>query len=233
MIRLTVFAFVALSLPTPTVACSLMPDYRAPTNFELAQESDLILLGRVIGDTSESDLADPSLLVTPVETIKGVTLAETISLPNMRLDYPIELGGRGQLSNPYELSKAHPDAYSGACQRRVFPLGTTVLFFLERSGSDDSWRSSGDAFSRWAEDVLTEDAPWLQLAGLYTEVAALPESEHLGVLEAERSRFIARVDDPVAKLMAADMARQIDGLIVKLSENTERDLASPGLRFDN
>src|SRR5690606_19726355 len=45
----------------------------------------------------------------------------------------------------------------------------------------------------------------------YAEVAAAPEGERAALLEAERARLAALAEDPVAQLMAADIARQIDG----------------------
>lgn len=125
-------------------------------------------------------------------------------MPEDRADF-------GILSNPYELNQAHPLSYIGACIRYMFPAGTTALFFLERAPDGEGWRPSGGPFSRWAEDVLVEDAPWLRLTRFYAEVAAAPEGERTALLEAEPARLAALAEDPVAQLMAADIARQLEG----------------------
>ncbi|WP_338447098.1 hypothetical protein V5F89_04725 [Pelagerythrobacter marensis] len=204
-------AAASLTLVTSAIACSVTPDYRVPTNLELAEEAELVLLGRVVGEEKEAEFWKSSLLVEPVRAIKGKAPEGTISITGARLDPPLAWGADGMLSNPYELAEAHPDSYSGACLRRVFPRGTMALFFLERAPDGEGWRPSGGPFSRWAEDVLSEEAPWLMLTQLYVEVAAAPESARKAMLEAERAELAAMADDPVAQLIAADIARQLAG----------------------
>ena len=129
-----------------------------------------------------------------------------------------------ELSNPYDLQEAHPQSLSGACYRYVFPRGSQMLFFLARH--DGAWRQAGGPFSRWAEDVLTDDAPWLQLTRFYLEVQALPESERAAALKARRAEWAERTDDPVAQLLAADVGRQLAGPNPPLRE--ELPPAPPG-----
>jgi hypothetical protein len=114
----------------------------------------------------------------------------------------------GMLSNPYEFRTAHPTSYMGACIRTVFPLGTTIVAFL-RTGHEGIWAPAGDAFSRWAEDVPDETAPWVQLVKLYAVAASLPEADRAGLLEDEREALLARTGEPLAQLMADDIARQL------------------------
>ncbi|MEO6386865.1 MAG: hypothetical protein ABIT16_09000, partial [Croceibacterium sp.] len=103
----------------------------------------------------------------------------------------------------------HPSAYGGACIRREFAPGAIVLFFLDRR--DGEWVPAGGAFSRWAEDLADVDAPWLQLTRFYARVAALPDGDRAEALEDERDALLARIDEPVAQAMGADIARQLDG----------------------
>lgn len=192
-------------------ACSVVGDYRVPTNLELAEGAELIMLGRVISEKrTEGKARQNAILVQPLSAIKGTLPTAPIELEGMSLTE----GGAvryGVLSNPYELAEAHPVSYIGGCIRYFFPRGTTALFFLER-GDAGQWRSSGDAFSRWAEDVLTEDAPWLRLTRFYAKVAAAPAGARKGMLEVERDRLAALGGgDPVAHLMAEDVGRQLEG----------------------
>src|SRR5690606_14886311 len=85
-----------------------------------------------------------------------------------------------------------------------------ALFFLKRE--DGFWRPAGAAYSRWAEDVASEDAPWLALAGLYIHAARLPADQQRALLEDEEEALRAREDDVTAQLMADDIARQLAGL---------------------
>ena len=149
----------------------------------------------------------PSTVIRPLAAIKGELPQGDIALPGMGLAQ-----GRsaqlGMLSNPFEFVQAHPVSYMGACIRTVFPLGTTVLAFL-RTGHEGMWAPAGDAFSRWAEDVPDADAPWVQLVKLYTIAAGLPEADRAPFLEDEREALMARSGEPLAQLMADDIARQL------------------------
>lgn len=200
-----------LAVPAPALACSVVDDYRVPTNLELVREAPLILLGRVTGERQGEDQSDRALLVTPVSAIKGTLPPGPIAIAGAGLAEGPELARYAVLSNPYELAEAHPVSYIGACIRYMFPRGTTALFFLAPLEDGSGYGPAGGPFSRWAEDVLTDDAPWLRLTRLYARVAALPEAARTAALEAERAAFTARRDDPVAQLVAADIARQLAG----------------------
>ncbi len=191
--------------PFPALACSLAPGYRVPTNLELVERADLILLGTVTeGDFEPDGTSQQMIAVEPVEALKGAMPSSPIALPAM-----IATDADIQLSNPYELRDAHPQSLAGACVRYVFPRGSRVLFFLGRQ--DGAWHEAGGPFSRWAEDVLTDDAPWLQAVRFYIDVAKLPEEDRPAALAARRSELGALGDDPVAQLLAADIDRQLAG----------------------
>lgn len=194
-----------LAVPLPALACSVAPGYRVPTNIELVERADLILLGTVTdGDFEPDGTPQQMIAVEPVAALKGAMPSGPIALPAM-----IAADTEAQLSNPYELNEAHPQSFAGACTRYVFPRGSRVLFFLDRQ--DGAWREAGGPFSRWAEDVLSDDAPWLQAVRLYVEVAKLPEDERTAALTARRDELAALGDDPVAQLIAADITRQLAG----------------------
>lgn len=203
---LLLFAAAALvAAPLPAIACSVVPGYRVPTNVELVESADLILLATVAdGDAAPDAIPEQRIAVQPVAAIKG-------DLPSGPFAMPGWIASRDEalLSNPYELKDAHPQSLAGACYRLGFPRGSRVLFFLK--WEDDHWRAAGGPFSRWAEDVLTDDAPWLQVVRLYGEAAALPPGERTAYLTARRDKYAAELDNPVAQLLAADIARQLTG----------------------
>lgn len=191
--------------PLPALACSVAPGYRVPTNMELVEDADLILLGTVNdGDFAPDGTGGQMIAIEPVEALKGAMPSGPVAIPAM-----IAADGAIELSNPYELEDAHPQSLAGACVRYVFPRGSRVLFFLDRE--DGAWRVAGGPFSRWAEDVLTDDAPWLQAVRFYVEVAKLPEADRTAALAARRDELAAIGDDPVAQLIAADIDRQMAG----------------------
>jgi hypothetical protein len=198
-------AAALLAAPLPALACSVAPGYHIPTNFELVEDADLILLGTVTDRDFAPDSTDEQMIaVEPVAALKGATPGAPIALPAM-----IATDADVQLSNPYELRDAHPQSLAGACVRYLFPRGSRVLFFLDRH--DGAWQPAGGPFSRWAEDVLTDDAPWLQAVRFYVEVAGLPEEDRAAALATRRDELGALGDDPVAQLIAADIDRQLAG----------------------
>lgn len=202
---LSLAALALLAAPLPALACSVVAGYRVPTNLELVERAELILLGTVTPGASASDsLAEQTIAIEPVEALKGAMPTGPVIFPAM-----LDTDGEVELSNPYELRQPHPQSLAGACVRYVFPRGSRVLFFLDRE--DGRWREAGGPFSRSAEDVLTDDAPWLQAVRFYIEVAKLPEEDRAAALAARRDELGALDDDPVAQLIAADIDRQLGG----------------------
>ena len=209
---LTLVAAALLAAPLPAIACSVAPGYRVPTNMELVVGADLILLATVTkGDLTPDSIPEQRIAVEPIAAIKGAMPDATLAMPGW-----IASGNEALLSNPYDLKDAHPQSLAGACNRISFPRGSRVLFFLKWQG--DHWRAAGGPFSRWAEDVLTDDAPWLQVVRLYAEAAALPPSDRTAYLAARRAEYRSEADDPVAQLIAADIARQFTGPNAPLHE---------------
>ena len=206
-----VIAAALLSFFTPTVAqaCSVVDDYRVPTNLELTGQSELILRGRVIGEVEGESSWDGKLLVEPLMALKGEMPKGTVEISGARLVPMPDERGFGLLSNPYQLEGAHPLSYIGGCLRYMFPKGTTVLFFLEER--EGEWSPSGGPFSRWAEDVLDADSPWIRLSRFYASVPTDDATRRKTVLEAERDRLWKLSEDPVAALMAHDIERQLVG----------------------
>ncbi|RYG85719.1 MAG: hypothetical protein EON59_11610 [Alphaproteobacteria bacterium] len=209
-IALRFAALIVAALPLPALACSVADGYRVPTNLELAQDAELILLGKVMGVESGKEGVPQShaLLVQPLSAIKGELPAGMVKLPGIGLlADPRFLA----LSNPYDLIDAHPLSYIGGCIRYMFPQGSTVLFFLKPGQTAGSWAPSGGPFSRWAEDVPADGGPWTTLSAIYARAGTLPAADREALLESEHAALSARTDDPVALLMAADIARQIAG----------------------
>lgn len=205
----SLFASALAAVPAAALACTPAPGYRVPTNLELADEADAIVLGQVVGGTeAEADGAVPQILVHPLAAYKGLIPGQDFPLHGMSLAAGAQ-GPDAEPSDPLELEKAHPAAYSGACIRTVFAQGATVLFFLDRR--EGAWVPAGGPFSRWAEDVAGEDAPWVQLARFYARVAPLPAEDRREPLEAERDALLARTDDRVAQAMGGDIDRQLAG----------------------
>jgi hypothetical protein len=206
-------AFLACGLvlaALPAAACTVEADYRVPGNLEQAHAAETIVLARVVGATPDAESqTGETLTIRPLLAIKGPLPQGDIGLRGMALARG-RFADLGMLSNPYEFERAHPASYLGACIRTVFPLGTTALFFL-RTDHEGMWAPAAEPFTRWAEDVPGEDAPWVELVRFYVRAASLADAERIALLENEMERQGARKDDALAQLVAADVQRQLSG----------------------
>jgi hypothetical protein len=186
----------------PAVACSVDDSYRVPTNLELVQEADTILLGVVeSGPTDIEGIDDPGLVIRPTLLLKGQDLPQVLHLPGMlalpRLAFP---------SDPEELQHPHPASGIGACIRYMFVQGSTVLFFLTEQ--DGRLMPLGYPFARWAEDVPSAESRWMRAVRLYVAISALPPTERQAALIAQRDA-LAAIGDADARAIAEDLERQL------------------------
>src|SRR5690606_20968808 len=101
--------------------------------------------------------------------------------------------------------------------------GTTAVFFLRRDAS--GWAPAGGPFTRWAEDVPDAQAPWVQLVRVYAVAATLPEEDRVALLSNEREALMARTGEPLAQLMADDIARQLGAARAGAAATTAADAA--------
>lgn len=208
-------AAALLAAPLPALACSPVPGYRVPTNMELAAQADMVLLATVTGGTPVEAAGDPDAMRVEIRAdavLKGDPAAAPTTLP-----VALATGKYAMLSDPYDLRNAHPLSLMGACIRYMVPKGSRLLIFLDRR--DGQWVPAGGPFSRWAEDVLTDDAPWLAATRFYLEVQALPKGDREAAMTARRDTLRDRTDDPVAQLLADDIDRQLAGPNTPLRED--------------
>jgi hypothetical protein len=209
-ISLLVAALALTLVPGVSAACSPEPDYRVPSNLALTGMAETIVLARVTGQHQDERGRPTAVVITPLAAVKGELPQGDIAIGGTSLADGRARGEYAALSNPFEFEKPHPQSWAGACIRTAFPLGTTALFFL-RTDHEGMWAPAAEPFSRWAEDVPDADAPWVQLVRLYTIAAGLPEADRAAFLEDEREALLARTGEPLARLMADDIARQLGG----------------------
>lgn len=230
-------ALVVTLVSQPVLACSVGDDYRVPTNLELAADAELILIGRVESGTTEITGPDMAMTVTPIAALKGQLPSGPIKLPGAIAEKRFAV-----LSNPLELEQAHPLAYIGGCTRYMFVKGATVLFFLtpaEKAFDREvpaelkgRLMPAGGAFSRWAEDVPTTDAPWVRATRTYVAAAALSKEQQQKMLIAERDKLRA-AGDQESKLIADDIDRQLAGPNKPWNEFIQEEIKKMEARGEN
>lgn len=215
---LTLGRFVALPLivycglsPSDAHACSLAPDYKIPTNFELAREADVILVGTVVKSIEKDGPVYHNLLVKPSMLLKGPKLPDAVFIHGMLAGQIIEDGGKrfrvqSKDSQPLDLWRPHPDGGVGSCSRYTFKKGNQLLLFFKRRGDELEWLDP--PYARGSEDVSGPDALWVKAVKIYAETSLLP-------VEKQRPELIRQMKilrDRKNELLADDIERQLDGV---------------------
>jgi hypothetical protein len=208
---------LSLALPgSATQACSLPPDYDGPeTNFELAEQADVILIGKLTTDTPNQD-GTRRLSVAPTELIKGRLPAGSLAISGTLSNEIFWQDGKNYRfvvnpSNPWDIWRHHPLASSGSCSRTVFARGAMLLLFFRQEEGQLVWFNP--AFARGAEDVLGSDDLWVKAIRLYSAIAALPKSQRRSSLEKARDTAKkTQYSDPKSLLLADDIERQLQGV---------------------
>ncbi|HEX8364349.1 MAG TPA: hypothetical protein VF702_06630 [Allosphingosinicella sp.] len=162
----------------PARACSLAEDYLAPSNYELVQIADAIVIAsagpRYRNSGGGPNVGDGGVVFRVLGNVKGAPPAR------VRLD-DATLGSvrRSDLTN---LSDVHPDASRGMCNRYTFARGERYLLFLAR-GDDGSWGQLDFPFSRVNEDYAGEHSVWMRTVRRYLDLQrSLPPMEQIAAL---------------------------------------------------
>ena len=122
ILPLALLAAASLAAASPALSCSVVEDYRVPTNMELVAGADLILLATVADSAAAPDsVPQQHIVLHPVAALKG-----TMPTGPQVLTAMIATGTDALLSNPYELREAHPQpALSHDAARRASSRNTS------------------------------------------------------------------------------------------------------------
>jgi len=175
-----------LLLAGPAEACSPVGGYIRPSNFELAQIADAIVIASPISEQQpKGPNASPwgGIVTFQVrEALKG-DLSGEIQVGGLLL-------GRTVPSPPNDIRFSHPEGHHGPCNRMTLARGGSYLLFLQRAG--DHYATLGYPFSRVSEDYAGPDSPWSRTVRAYLEIQrADPPMAQLERLEALRTTLLA------------------------------------------
>lgn len=211
MIRLLLLCALAM-LPVRASACSLAEGYRTPTNFELVQKADLIVLARVVDGPDDPFGPRSFVAIEPVRVLKGKVPGDPL-----RLIGSLKWNGRTVPSMPTPLASAHFSTGIGACVRLFYPKGGLVIAMFHRTDLSDkhahpySMTPLFEPLARSAEDVESADALWVTAVETYVAMQAGVEAPALrATVERKRAELTARRDDLAAQAMADDLAHYLD-----------------------
>ena len=141
MRRWTVLFAAAAIGATPAAACSVVPGYSVPSNYELIERADLVVLARVASGPAlealkDGDWGKAQVRLEPVRAIKGTLPAEPLSVAGY-----VSVEGEPTVHFPTPLHIAHPSAFMGACVRQQYALGALVVAVFKRDGKQ--WHQEG------------------------------------------------------------------------------------------
>jgi hypothetical protein len=205
-----ILALAVAAVPGTALACTVPAGYTAPTNWQLANDANTILLGEVVGGGvgSPADPAASTITVHPIVALKGLLPGADFKIAGVSLADGTDAAA-GPPDDALAFAAPDPAALGDACIRRVFAPNTQALFFLKRENGQ--WAPAGGPLSRWAQDVSGLDAPWVELASVYAHASMVPGEDGRQLLEQRHEALVSRPDDPQAAAMAADLERSLAG----------------------
>ena len=178
-------------------ACSVVETYIRPSNFELVQIADAIVVARAEHEVRD-DSGEGSVSFQVETSVKGEAPARVI-LPFASIGKPVPR----DLS---DLSGSNPEGHMGPCNRTTFARGARYLLFLER-GEDGGWQQLSFPFSRVNEDFAGEDNAWMRAVRRYLRLQqSRPSMEQLAALTQMAETGLDDEDRPLADAERADIA---------------------------
>ena len=184
----------------PAASCSAVEGYRIPTNFELVEKAELIVLARIAGTEppGKDDPTDGYVLIEPVRVLKGEAPAGPLKVIG-RTDW----NGNPIPSMPTVLDSSHFSAGLGACVRMFYPAQGLVLAMFERG--PDGFMQVGDPWARAVEDVEAEDGLWVRAVEEYLAIQRSAAGGNMRVAVEARRRDLLDRRDVAAQAMASDL----------------------------
>lgn len=202
------FALLVAGLSTLIVggsaqACSVIDTYVRPSNFELVQLADAIVVATAEAETGTGSPFETTVRFRVNSTLKGQTPAI--------VDYSGTLGNPAP-SDLTDLSASHWEGHAGPCNRMTFARGGRYLLFLARNDHGE-WGTLGFPFSRINEDYSGEDNPWMRAVRRYLAVQqdAAP-TEQIDALRGMLESGRGREGEPLSESELADIRDHLSSL---------------------
>jgi hypothetical protein len=145
--------------PSISLACSVVGEYVRPTNFELVQLADAIVVAGAVGQSGSR--TDSSVRFRVSKVFKGGPVRD-LNIRRTSLGAPPP-------SDPNDLTEPNPEAFQGPCIRRTFAKNNSYVLFLARD--DRGGYSLMDyPFTRVDEDYFGPDSLWARTITSYLDI---------------------------------------------------------------
>ncbi|MEO7827319.1 MAG: hypothetical protein ABIR60_09285, partial [Allosphingosinicella sp.] len=168
-------AALALLQAVPALACSVKESYRVPSNFELVQKADLIVLARIVSGSEDPLGPDGEVVIEPVRVLKGAVPAKPLTLFG-----GLHWNGRDIPPAPTPLGNSHFSAGLGSCIRVFYPRGGLVVaMFRNDPEADSGMFQLFEPFARVVEDVEGFDGVWVKAVETYLKRLASASGDSL------------------------------------------------------
>jgi hypothetical protein len=176
-------------------ACSVTSDYVRPTNFELIQLADAIVVATAVKQTSFK--WDGAVEFRIDTALKGPAPQKyTSNFAALGKTWP---------SNADDISASHPEGHRGPCNRMTFAKDKQYILFLKRDAKG-GYAQLGYAFSRVNEDYQGEGSLWVRTIRAYLDIQKrYSPMEQLDVLEALLQEKLNGPQTPTSKAEALDI----------------------------
>ena len=197
-VRLQLAALFTGSLIATGECCSAVIGYRLPTNYELVQQADVIVVAEAISlqvKVKRKGVSYGTFKFKVIEKIKGAFDREFISAEG---DTDLRAWG-----DPNDFSYRKPGR--GPCHATDYRRGAKYVLFMEKWRGE--WIVSGPPFTRINVLVDDPDAPWAQAVRRYAQVVALGDYEQEKAALWELRARAERGEPGCPHALAADIDR--------------------------
>ena len=198
MRRIWLVAFSLVS-SAPSWACSPDGEYQPPTNIELIERADLVVLGRISARGATDAAHGTELNLEPIRSMKG-------SVPDRLTLYGVVRDRQGKPipPEPTKLDRVHSSSAWGSCDRQAYAPGTLVIAMFKKR--PEGYMRLIYPFARNVEDVEGPHALWVRATALYAKIISETRpSERRKAFQNARERLLARTGDPDAQAIAEDI----------------------------
>jgi len=200
----------SLLFSVPAGACSVKEDHKIPTNFELVQKAEVIVLARVKEVPPSSKAGDPNgaqpglVTLEPIRFLKGSAPSEDLGL--IGWEAPKNWSG---LSTPTTLAQSHFSAGLGACIRQFYAPGELVVAMFENDPkmAEYTGRKLNQIASPWARAVETVDAPddvWVNAVEMFLSLQKGPGGELNNRIQAKLDE-LSKQETPQAEAISSEL----------------------------